>query len=239
MTSEPETLRRELSNVIGRQLAGDIQPVLAAIGELSSHENMELLIDRVLIDELWLRDVAGRSYYHANNFVKIVLLAGRDLDWKLRLHLWWPPPEEEAPGKPEDIHSHRWDFTTGLVIGDYVTTEFRVGSGRRHYRYEYGAIGEGSAFTMKPRDHALLTPVFEARLPAGTVYHISHEVLHRVSNSCPQVTATLMIQGPVLCASTEVYSTTPVASDPDGQVRVERIDVPTLTKELCRFRDHL
>jgi hypothetical protein len=235
MPIDLRALQTKISDAIGQQIRGNIAPVMAVVSELSEHKNLNRFIAHLLADSLWLQRVAGHSYYHANDFAKIVLLANQDRDWKLRLHLWRPQSGHTSE-KPEDIHSHRWDFSTALISGEYLTTEFRPGSGLEYYRYEYRPPGSGESFTMSPRGQAELTPVLQARLPAGTVYHISHDVLHRVSCTSHQMTATLMIQGPALSNSTNVYSTFPIVSNVKSEIALERIGIPALITELDQFR---
>lgn len=235
MPIDLRALQAEISDAIGQQISGNITPVMTVVSELSEHKNLNRFIAHLLSDSSWLQRVAGLSYYHANNFAKIVLLANQDRDWKLRLHLW-RPQSGPTSDKPEDIHSHRWDFSTALITGEYLTTEFRPGPGVEHYRYEYRSPGSGESFTMSPRGQAELTPVLQARLPAGTVYHISRDVLHRVSGTSHQMTATLMIQGPALSNSTDVYSTSPIVNNAKREIALERIDIPALISELDQFR---
>lgn len=232
---EPPALRAALSESVERQLAGDTKMVVDAVRDISGPAQLSALILAILADESWLSEIADRSYYHPNNFVKLVLLTGSDPEWKLRLHVWWPR-QAAAVAKPEDIHSHRWDFTTALVKGSYVASEFRRGAGTPYYRYEYQTPGHEDSFFMEPRGRDSLSQVFQAWLPAGTVYHISHNVLHRIVSDPGQLTSSVMIQGPVMRDSTDVFTSARIASEPGSRVRIERISLVALREELAHFR---
>jgi hypothetical protein len=212
---------------------------IETLSELSSREVFSKLLDSLASDDRWLVEVDSRSYFHANNFAKIVLLSGAEANWKLRLHIWWPQPDK-PPGEPEDIHSHRWDFTTSLLAGEYLATEYAVvPNGLEHYQYEYTPAGASSSFKLKSCGQASLVPVFEARLPQGTVYHITHELLHRVSSTSQSVTATLMIQGPALSKTTKVFATAPLVKDQEEDVPLKRMGVASLEQQLDRLRASL
>ncbi|MDY0810603.1 hypothetical protein [Kitasatospora purpeofusca] len=152
---------------------------------------------RIVSDEAALAEMAARSYYHANNFLKVVLLVGDGRPWKLRLHLWHPRPDASGT-VTEDIHSHRWDFTTALVVGEYFAQEFKIGPGTEYHHYRCPPIGQGSAFSLEAQGKEQLYAAFEAVLPAGTIYHINHEVLHCISRSAGKAAASLVLQKPAV-----------------------------------------
>jgi hypothetical protein len=233
-----QAIRSKFSEALGRQVAGDVRPVIAALGDLADHRNLAPFVSLLLSDRQWLEEIASRSYLHANDFLKIVLMTGGPEDWKLRLHLWTPQPQEALRGL-EDIHSHRWDFTTALVLGEYLATEYRLGSGDEHYHYEYGVVDETNSFSMRELGMDRLSAVFHARLPAGAIYHISSQLLHRVSRVSPEMTATLMVQGPAVRRSTDVYRICRVSDQVTNSIPVQRLTVDRLRAELSHFHSCL
>ncbi|APS20751.1 hypothetical protein ACIQEY_28175 [Streptomyces parvus] len=203
----------------------------SVVRRLAAPAELRSLIGQIIADEDVLADVAARSYYHANNFLKLVLLAGDKNPWRLRLHMWHPQPD--ATGSiTEDIHSHRWDFTTALVVGEYFAQEFRVGPGTEYHYYKYLPIGQGKTFSLVAQGKERLTSVFEALLPAGTVYHIDHQVLHCISRSAGKAAASLVLQLPAVEEFTHVYRTSPVGEQTKTDIEVRRPTVAQLRDEL-------
>ncbi|WP_278256800.1 AMP-binding protein [Nocardioides convexus] len=138
--------------------------------------------------------------------------------------MWHPQPDvtEEVT---EDVHSHRWDFTTALLLGEYCAREFRVGEGDEYYHLKYLPVGTDQAFTLEEQGKDRLANVFEANLPAGTVYHIDHSVLHSISRSGGQAAASLVLQRPAVTEYTNVYRRTPIGDEAKVEVPVERPSV--------------
>ncbi|MFE5915130.1 hypothetical protein ACFQ6B_39470 [Streptomyces wedmorensis] len=206
----------------------------SVVRRLAEPSELRSLIGQIIADDEALADIAARSYYHANNFLKLVLLAGDKNPWRLRLHVWHPRPD--ASGTiTEDIHSHRWDFTTALVVGEYFAQEFKIGPGTEYHHFKYLPIGQGKTFSLEAQGKEQLCPVFEALLPAGTVYHIDHRVLHCISRSAGKAAASLVLQQPAVEDHTNVYRTSPVGDEPTTHIEVQRPTVDQLRDELKHF----
>jgi len=205
----------------------------SVVRSLAAPKELRSLIGRITSDENVLTEIAANSYYHANNFFKIVLLAGEKRPWKLRLHMWHPTPN--ATGTiTEDVHSHRWDFTTALLAGEYFAQEFRIGPGPEYHHVKYWPIGRGNTFTLEAQGKEQLTTVFEAILPAGTIYHIDHQVLHRISRSADKTVASLVLQQPAVTEFTNVYRTSPTG-EATTEVEVQRPSIAQLREELTHL----
>jgi hypothetical protein len=207
----------------------------SVVRQLAEPEDLRSVIGQIISDDAVLADIAARSYYHANNFLKVVLLAGDKFPWRLRLHVWHPQPN--ASGTiTEDVHSHRWDFTTALVVGEYFAQEFKIESGTEYYHFKYLPIGQGSnTFSLEEQGKEQLSPVFEAVLPAGTVYHLNHEVLHCISRSAGKAAASLVLQWPAVEGFTNVYRTSPAGEEATTEIEVQRPSVDQLRQELTHF----
>ncbi|MEX0174081.1 hypothetical protein [Streptomyces sp. LMG1-1-1.1] len=206
----------------------------SVVRRLAEPSELRSLIEQIIADEESLADIAARSYYHANNFLKLVLLAGDKNPWRLRLHMWHPQPD--ASGTiTEDIHSHRWDFTTALVVGEYFAQEFKIAPGREYHHFKYLPIGQGKTFSLEAQGKEQLCSVFEALLPAGTVYYIDHKVLHCISRSAGKAAASLVLQQPAVEDHTNVYRTSPVGEQAKTDIEVQRPTVAQLRDELTHF----
>lgn len=74
------------------------------------------MIDNILSSEEKIQEVCKRSYYHVNNFYKIVLHID---DQKIyRLHYWKKVEFEQNP------HSHGWNFESIIISGKFRNTTF-------------------------------------------------------------------------------------------------------------------
>ncbi|MFF7984793.1 hypothetical protein ACFZDK_37730 [Streptomyces sp. NPDC007901] len=229
-----QDIKDELELVVGSGDGSTFQGSESVVRQLSEPGELRSLIGQIISDDAALADVAARSYYHANNFLKVVLLAGDKNPWKLRLHVWHPQPN--ASGIiTEDIHSHRWDFTTALVIGEYFAQEFKIGPGVEYCHFKYRPIGQGNTFSLEEQGKEQLYAAFEAVMPAGTVYHINHEILHCISRSAGKAAASLVLQQPAAEEFTNVYRTSPVGDQAVTEIEVERPSVVQLREELTTF----
>lgn len=210
------------------------QDTVSMLRTLAEPAGLKSLVGQILSDKERLVDIAARSYYHANSFLKLVLMAGDKNAWKLRLHIWHPQPDVSEP-VTEDIHSHRWDFTTALLAGEYCAREFRVGPGDEYFHFKYLPVGAGKTFSLEEQGKEQLCNVFEANLPAGTIYHINHEVLHSISRSPGKAAASLVLQRPATTEFTNVYRQSPAGEQTKTEIQVQRPSVPQLRTELTHF----
>jgi hypothetical protein len=227
----------------------------AVVRSLARHDEMRSLIDHIVSDDVQLAEIAARSYYHANSFLKLVLAVGSENAWKLRLHVWHPQSEADRPPR-EDIHSHRWDFTTALLLGEYNAREYMIAPGDEYHHYRYTPVRADQFFSLESMGTDQLAQVFESNLQAGTVYHLDHRVLHSIARSHDGPTATVVLQGPTVRSSTNVYRTTPVGETGGNreiekggdreiekaggkEIYVERPSVEQLRAELIQLRGWL
>lgn len=229
-----QDMRDELELVVDGGGVPTFQGSESIVRRLARPSELRSLIGQIISDDGALAEVAARSYYHANNFLKLVLLVGEKNPWKLRLHVWHPRPN--ASGTiTEDIHSHRWDFTTALVVGEYFAQEFKIGPGTEYYRFKYLPIGQGRTFSLESLGKEQLYAAFEAILPAGTVYRISHDILHCISRSAGKAAASLVLQQPAVKEFTNVYRTSQAGEQAKTEVEVQRPSAAQLREELTTF----
>lgn len=229
-----EELKDYLESVEDSGSGTTFQGSESVVQRLAEPAELRSMIGQVCSDEGVLADICARSYHHANNFLKVVLLAGNENPWKLRLHMWHPQPN--ATGTiTEDVHSHRWDFTTALVAGEYFAQEFRIGPGPEYHHFKYRPIGQGNTFSLEAQGKEQLSTVFEAVLPAGTVYHINHEILHCISRSADKLAASLVLQPPAVTEFTNVYRTSPIGEQAKTEIEVQRPSIAQLREHLTHF----
>jgi hypothetical protein len=89
--------------------------------------------------------VAGRSYWHPNGFIKLVI--EERAGWgQLRLHVW---PSAQAD---DDVHDHAWQYESVVVDGDVREVRYREAAGDdvgdEMWRHSYGMTGH-RRFTLR------------------------------------------------------------------------------------------
>ena len=194
-------LDRDLTEYVKSYVDGESEGLLGALSMISSPANFRSLLTHIIGDRAQLTAVASRSVRHPNGFTKIVLLS-RPL-YSLRLHVW-----RSGPGSgQEDIHNHRWDFSTILLAGSYCHQEFRpVGDGEKFFAYTYRPAGSLGSYSLDPIGVRPLRRVFSAHLSQGSRYTMSSEVLHRVVPDPGEPVVSLVLEGPHLPSSVEVFA---------------------------------
>lgn len=174
--------------------------LLAAHREAMASGAVARLVTNTLADHNQLALMAARSYEHANGFDKLVLEVGSG--WKMRFH-YWPTPEASLDGV--NIHNHRWDFASSILLGTlqahyYEVTE-DVGGALDAFSYESPDGSNAYRFTLRGRAGATL--VETTQLPVGITYALDHQRSHRVS-VIDSPAASLVLQGPVRKNATRV-----------------------------------
>jgi hypothetical protein len=198
-------LDRDLTEYVKGYVAGESEGLVDALSMIASPANFRSLITQIIGNGIQLADVASRSVWHPNGFAKIVLLS-RPL-YNLRLHIWRNGAGPQ-PVARENIHNHRWDFSTVLLAGGYCHQEFRpAGSGEEFFAYMYHPAGSLGSYSLDPMGTKALRCVFNAHLSQGSRYTISSEVLHRVVPYLGEPAVSLVLAGPHLPSSVEVFAT--------------------------------
>lgn len=229
-----QEIKDHLEAVVGNGTGNTFQGSEPVIRRLAEPGELRSLIGQIIADDDTLVKIAARSYHHANNFLKVVLLTSEKNPWKLRLHVWHPQ-SNASETITDDIHSHRWNFTTALVVGEYFAQEFRIGPGAEYYHFKYLPVGASQAFSLEEQGKEQLCQVFSALMPAGTVYYINHEVLHSISRSGGKAAASLVLQQPAETDFTNVYRTSPAGEQAKTDIKVQRPSADELRKELTHF----
>jgi hypothetical protein len=151
-----------------------------------------------------LRDaVAGRSYWHPNGFIKLVI--EERAGWgQVRLHVW---PTARAD---DDVHDHAWQYESVVVGGDVREVRYHEAAddevGDEMWRHSYGMTGH-RRFTL--RDPA---PVRIVQEPHSYAFHSGERSggapghIHRFF-AVTAPTVTLLRVGPILTPFSHVYRT--------------------------------
>jgi hypothetical protein len=165
------------------------------------HGGVSSLVRSVLADDDRLAWCAANGYRHHNDFTKVVLgvsPAGRKLVW----HEW----RQRRPWVDGDHHNHRWDFVSYLAGGELELTEFEEDANGplAVNRYSYESPGDRAECALRLTGPARLREVRRRKVAAGEYYFQPHAVVHSAA-SVAHGTSTLIVQGEVASASTDVY----------------------------------
>lgn len=194
----PTTLARELAAATASYRSGNGFALVDCVRRLARPEFLDALLTRTAAE-----DLPDGAYRHPNGFLKVVLLADRE--FQLRLHVWRPDPESPAP--TENVHGHRWDFASVILVGGYRFQEYaRDERGEYFHGFRYHGHSDTSSYSLEPTGPTRLRCRFDAQLAAGSSYLLTSDVLHRVVSSPDRTTVSIVLQGPHKDQPVDVYA---------------------------------
>ncbi len=131
------------------------------------------------------------SYFHDNGFHKITLYVDMENLMKLRLHIWDPISGKRAP---QNVHNHRWSYTSAILLGEMVQKILRVSDGDGEcYHYKYSARGTKSYYNVHSVGRCSVEVYQTDRLTPGMIYSLPFNVLHQIDVPSDQTVATLIL----------------------------------------------
>jgi hypothetical protein len=187
--------------------SGDPEALTRALAPFADTGAACALLRSVLRDERWLSGVQRNSYRHPNGFDKMVLLS--DQRFQVRLHMW------KTPHSPEDgienVHNHRWDFASIMLLGGYRYQEFVLADdeGGSFHAYSYGYSRGSPTYSLTSLGLRSLACSLDAHLGTGASYALGTGVFHRVMGDPGRTTATLVLQGARRATSVLVFAEDP------------------------------
>lgn len=178
--------RREKAAAVAEELRRLIQP-----------ENLSALFDEFVDSTRLAVHHHPDSYAHDNGFDKILLFQDVATKMKMRLHLWYPLVISNTARPRQNVHNHRWDFSSVVLIGyaDHLSYRFadEGEDGEEFFRYRYYARGSKEHYEVEERGKAKLICTGTERFTAGDLYSVESEQLHRVDIPDRLLVATLVI----------------------------------------------
>jgi predicted metal-dependent enzyme (double-stranded beta helix superfamily) len=137
------------------------------------------------------------SYTHDNGFDKIVLFQDNETKMKMRLHIWHPSIIPNTKRARQNVHNHRWDFSSAVLTGHANNVSYRFAEdgedGEEFYHYRYYARGSKEHYEVEQREKARLVCTENQRFVKGEIYSVNAELLHRVDTPNEILVATLII----------------------------------------------
>ncbi|WP_080054425.1 hypothetical protein [Spirosoma aerolatum] len=169
--------------------------------EIVETVDLKEYISCLLSDKHILAQISKLSYKHANGFFKIVLHASEN--YKLRLHIW----RKDEKAYHEDIHNHRWNFASYVLIGGYRNEIYEeANSGILKYKYFYYPRLSKTNFILEYKGVKHLELVERIVFSADSYLVLDCHVLHKVNLVESDYTATLFLAGSALDDHTQIYS---------------------------------
>ncbi|HEY5220926.1 MAG TPA: hypothetical protein VIJ29_02135 [Candidatus Paceibacterota bacterium] len=173
------------------------QAVARMLQEIAQPGNLRTMFDEFLYEVTTSVHQNTDSYTHDNGFDKIVLFEDDKTKLKMRLHIWHPLLIPGAKRPRQNVHNHRWDFGSVILLGhaDHLTYQFakQNSEGEEFFHYRYYARGSKEHYELEELGKAKLVCLGSERFEAGQLYYIDNEVLHRVDIDDNIAVATLII----------------------------------------------
>lgn len=147
-------------------------------------------------DVAWLKAHHEMVHYFGLGFIQL------KIDQTYRMHFYTPELPPIVP--EEDIHNHRYDFSSTIIKGEFHQELFHVlpelySSSATHLR-EQETCKEGSKADAPPAPCSIAL-ASRHTYAAGSKYFISHQTFHRVrATDC----ITLLERGPYMKELAEV-----------------------------------
>lgn len=125
------------------------------------------------------KEIAESITLHGLGFIQV------KLENDQRLHIWHPELPRRKCFKDSSIHSHRFSFTSRVIIGTQVHRAWTVSArgAPTHIGYSHG--GERISCGGRPWDFAgeyFLKPNFENKIKAGGEYYFHADEYHDTPN---------------------------------------------------------
>ncbi len=152
-----------------------------------------------------LKLIASSSYTHEIGFDKIVIHPYLNTNFQLRLNVWWADKYRNASF--ENIHTHRWDYATVLLIGEYEYKNYKISDseGVEKYWYNYFPRHE-EAFNMKLIGRRKLSIESNEILKKGNIMSLDSFTPHKITPKEGINTISFFLNQKPIKEYTDVYS---------------------------------
>jgi hypothetical protein len=172
---------------------------------LNAHSAAEI-VREVLNNRQALGDIATRSYSHSNGFDKITLISNGKPEFKLRLHIRWPPGRSGQ--NIELIHNHRWLFRSTTLCGSaQVETFTEKDGGEPMCRHEYFPRHDAlEKYDLKFVGRSRLASDLMVKLTPGSTYSMGPDLFHGVLWDADLVSMTMFVRWESVRSTASVFS---------------------------------
>ena len=174
-----------------------VEAVSTELRTISKPQNLVAMFDEFLEETRSGVDFQGNSYTHDNGFDKIVIFDDSETRMKMRLHIWHPVLPSDVRRVRQNVHNHRWDFSSIVLLGrmDHLTYRFAglAEKGEELFHYRYYARGSKDHYDLEELGKSSVIEVHQESFKSGQLYCVGNLTLHRVDVEDQMTAATLVI----------------------------------------------
>lgn len=178
---------------------------------LSEPQILSVLIGVIRNNKANYQKLLKESYYHENGFHKIVLLSGKT--FKIRLHHFGIT----AKAAMENIHDHRWTFSSSILYGKLDMDLFEVSAKPKGaetlYHFVYNSNKESGSYDVERQGLVFLNKIATSSFVAGDCYLMYPSDLHRIVNKQGQESITMIITGKPHSSECNLYAKRPIRDE--------------------------
>lgn len=171
--------------------------VAAELDKIIQPRNLDLMLEEFVESTLSAVHHHTDSYTHDNGFDKIILFQDDQTKMKMRLHIWYPRLLPDSKRPRQNVHNHRWDFSSAVLVGYADNVSYRFAApgetGEEFFHYRYYARGSKEHYEVEGQGKARLVCFDTHRVRQGDIYSVNAELLHRVDTPDEEFVATLVI----------------------------------------------
>ena len=174
--------------------------------ELVQSELVQLALDEVESSSSLLDNLSKNSYWHSTGIFKLVLWKPQGNTPEVRLHIWSERSRTFSATHVDSIHNHRWDFASKILSGTFrkelFTTEDVGLNDHQHFRFE--SQGRGQPNKVTHIANVSVNTSFDTTIECGGQYYLNSRILHRLTPTTKDLSATLFVCSPNLFTYSDV-----------------------------------
>jgi hypothetical protein len=176
---------------------------------LLKNKVLRSVIELVINDNVLLKEVSNRSYFHKNGFLKVLLIDMRP-KYSVRLHIWPTDPFSET-----DIHDHPWNMTGLVLNGSYNWNVFEESQSSDLFvnRYICNYLDDYSGHFLKKGHSVFISLVNVLSFVKGEFFDFSHKELHNVEKKNYLPADSIVITGENISEYAQVITSREIKTD--------------------------
>lgn len=178
---------------------------------LADPQILSFLVGLIRNDQEHFEQLIRDSYYHENGFHKVVLLSGKT--FKLRLHHFGVSAKQSM----ENIHDHRWPFSSSILYGNLKMDLFKVSTvsrgGESLYHFVYNSNKQRGSYEVEMQGLVFLNKISSRSYEVGQSYLMLPDDLHRIVTENGQESITLILTGKPQSEECNLYAKRPILEE--------------------------
>ncbi|WP_336273161.1 hypothetical protein [Vreelandella indica] len=168
------------------------------------------IINNMMKSQSQLHEVANRSYWHKNGFLKVLLLDKRP-KYSIRLHIWPDSPLQEG-----DVHNHPWNMSGLVLTGSYewpIYTFEQVKEITKFALYKCRYLEDYSGYSFHRVGSVILKEVKNSIMQEGEFFQFPKEKYHSAKKENSDPADSIIITGTSESLTADVVSSREISCD--------------------------